>query len=42
VAIINQGELKAEGRVADLVEKHQANLEKIFLKIIGYEPQVSA
>ena len=42
VAIINQGELKAEGRVVDLVEKHQANLEKIFLKIIGYEPQVSA
>ena len=42
VAIINQGELKVEGRVADLVEKHQANLEKIFLNIIGYEPQLSA
>jgi ABC-2 type transport system ATP-binding protein len=42
VAIINQGELKVEGRVADLVEKHQANLEKIFLNIIGYEPQPSA
>ena len=41
VAIINQGELKVEGRVADLVEKHQANLEKIFLNIIGYEPQLS-
>jgi ABC-2 type transport system ATP-binding protein len=39
VAIINQGELKVEGRVADLVEKHQANLEKIFLNIIGYQPQ---
>lgn len=39
VAIINQGELKVEGRVADLVAKHQANLEQIFLKIIGYEPQ---
>ncbi len=36
VAIINQGELKVEGRVADLVEEHQANLEKIFLNIIGY------
>src|SRR5215471_2560660 len=39
VAIVNQGELKVEGRVADLVAKHQANLEQIFLKIIGYEPQ---
>jgi ABC-2 type transport system ATP-binding protein len=39
VAIINQGQLKVEGRVADLVERHQANLEKIFLNIIGYEPQ---
>jgi ABC-2 type transport system ATP-binding protein len=42
VAIINQGELKVEGRVADLVQQHQANLEQIFLKIIGYEPQPSA
>src|SRR5512137_3001800 len=40
VAIINQGELKVEGKVADLVEKHQANLEKIFLNIIGYQPQL--
>ena len=39
VAIINQGELKEEGRVADLLESHQANLEQIFLKIIGYQPQ---
>jgi ABC-2 type transport system ATP-binding protein len=39
VAIINQGELKVEGRVADLIEQHQANLEKIFLNIIGYNPQ---
>ncbi len=37
VAIINQGELKVEGRVADLVEQYQANLERIFLNIIGYE-----
>jgi ABC-2 type transport system ATP-binding protein len=42
VAIINQGELKVAGRVAELVEKHQANLEKIFLNIIGYQPQVPA
>src|SRR5450755_4080721 len=42
VAIINQGELKVEGRVSDLVEKHQANLEQIFLNIIGYQPQLVA
>jgi ABC-2 type transport system ATP-binding protein len=42
VAIINQGELKVEGRVTDLVEKHQANLEQIFLSIIGYQPQLAA
>ena len=40
VAIINKGELKVEGRVTELVEKHQANLEKIFLNIIGYQPQL--
>ncbi len=39
VAIINQGRLMVEGRVAELVEQHQANLEKIFLNIIGYQPQ---
>jgi len=37
VAIIHQGELKVEGRVQDLVTEHQANLEQVFLKIIGYE-----
>src|SRR5262245_21712830 len=39
VAIIHQGELKVEGRVSELVEKHQSNLEKIFLNIIGYQPE---
>ncbi len=39
VAIINQGELKVEGRVTDLLERYQTNLEMIFLKIIGYQPQ---
>ena len=39
VAIIHQGQLKVQGRVADLVKEHQANLEQIFLKLIGYEPQ---
>src|SRR5215468_8835160 len=38
VAIINEGQLKVEGRVSDLIEEHQANLEKIFLNIIGYQP----
>ena len=39
VAILNQGELKLEGRVRDLAEQHQLNLEQIFLKVIGYQPQ---
>lgn len=41
VAIVNQGELKVEGRVAELLEQHQANLEQIFLKIIGYQSQLA-
>src|SRR5215468_10906510 len=41
VAIINQGQLKEAGRVADLVEQHQTNLEQVFLKIVGYNPQSS-
>ncbi len=40
VAILNQGRLQVEGRVHDLVAKHQTNLEQLFLKIIGYQPQV--
>ena len=36
VAIIYQGELKVEGRVSDLMAEHEANLEQIFLNIIGY------
>jgi len=39
VAIVHQGELKVEGSVSDLVEKHQMNLEQIFLKIIGYKEE---
>jgi ABC-2 type transport system ATP-binding protein len=41
VAIISQGELKVEGSVNELVSHHQANLEQIFLKIIGYQPQLA-
>ena len=38
VVIINQGELKAEGRVADLVRKYQtSSLEQVFLKVVGFE-----
>ncbi len=39
VAILSQGELKVEGRVADLVRKYQCDLEQIFLKIIGYKQE---
>jgi ABC-2 type transport system ATP-binding protein len=37
VAILNQGELRAEGKVSELLQAHQQNsLEKVFLRIIGY------
>lgn len=39
VAIVNRGELKVEGRVADLVQQYNTDLEKIFLNIVGYESQ---
>ena len=39
VAIIAQGQLKGEGRVSELVAEHQCDLEKIFLKLIGYQHQ---
>jgi ABC-2 type transport system ATP-binding protein len=39
VAIIHQGELKAEGKVSDLVAHYQCDLERLFLKLIGYQPQ---
>ena len=38
VAILHEGELKTEGRVSDLLKEHSANLEQIFLKLIGYPP----
>jgi ABC-2 type transport system ATP-binding protein len=40
VAILHQGDLKVEGRVDDLVKQYQCNLEQIFLKVVGYQPQV--
>ena len=36
IAIINRGELKVAGRVADLLQEYQMDLERIFLKIVGY------
>ena len=42
VAILNLGRLRMEGKVTDLVAQHQMNLEQIFLRIIGYEPALSA
>jgi ABC-2 type transport system ATP-binding protein len=40
VAILHQGKLKVEGRVNDLMKEHQANLEQIFLRIIGFQPSL--
>src|SRR5438552_552782 len=37
VAIIHQGQLKVSGRVTDLVKEHGMDLERVFLKIVGYE-----
>src|SRR2546426_4794681 len=37
VAIMANGELKAEGRVADLMDRHKSNLEQIFLSLIDYK-----
>ncbi len=42
VAIIAGGQLKVEGRVSDLTRQYQANLEQIFLQLIGYQPQPQA
>ena len=36
VAILHEGRLRVEGRVSDLVQEYQCNLEQIFLKIIGH------
>ena len=42
VAIIAGGELKIAGRVSELVAKFQCDLEKIFLNLIGYQPQAAS
>jgi len=38
VAILHQGQLKVEGKVNDLLQQYQCNLEHVFLKVIGYQP----
>ena len=40
VAIVNQGKVREEGPVSELLQKHQTNLEQIFLKVIGYQPSL--
>lgn len=43
VAIIHQGALKEQGRVADLVRKYRSeNLEQAFLNVVGYQPAIAA
>lgn len=42
VAILHQGQLKVEGKVSDLIQKYQTNLEQIFLQIIGYAKPVKS
>jgi len=39
VGILNEGELKVEGSVSDLVAQYKCDLEKIFLNVVGYQPQ---
>ena len=39
IAIINEGQLKALGSVAEISSQHGANLEKAFLDIIGFQPE---
>lgn len=41
VAILCQGELKAEGRIADLT-RGKANLEQVFLETIGFQPEAAS
>lgn len=38
VAILHQGRLQVAGPVSELMTKYQANLEHVFLKIVGYQP----
>jgi ABC-2 type transport system ATP-binding protein len=42
VAILDQGELRLEGRVSDLARQHQLSLEQLFLKVVGYHTSNTA
>lgn len=42
VAILHQGKLRVEGRVNELIDKYQSNLEQIFLRIVGYQDPASS
>ncbi len=35
VGILNEGELKIQGRVSELIDRYHCNLEQIFLKVVG-------
>ena len=39
VGILNKGELKVEGSVSELVARYKCDLEKIFLNVVGYQPE---
>ena len=39
VGILHQGELKVEGSVSDLMSQYKCDLEKIFLNVVGYQPE---
>ena len=41
VAILHKGELKAEGRIADLT-RGKENLEQVFLETIGFEAEAAS
>ena len=42
VAILHQGRIQEEGQVSDLLAKYNCDLERIFLKVVGYQTSVTA
>ena len=38
VAFLHQGKVRVEGSVSTLMREHNASLEQIFLKLVGYAP----
>jgi len=41
VAIMHQGQLRVEGRLDELARQHECNLEQLFLRIVGNQPESS-